>query len=89
MDTRPVELFLDTRELEPCEPMEQALEASAGLTEGQYLHMLHRREPHLLYPILAERNFAWRTNVDSENRVHLYVWRSGDQSAEQRARQAG
>ena len=80
--------FLDVSDLEPCEPMERALQASADLSEGQYLHLLHRREPHLLYPILAERGFCWRTVADSETRFHVYIWRQGDQSAEQHAQNA-
>ncbi len=89
MEAKPNELFLDVRDLEPCEPLEQALSASDKLTPGQYLHMLHRREPHLLYPILAERSYAWRTVADSESSFHIYIWRCGDQSAEQLIKRVG
>ncbi len=89
MSTEAADLFLDVRELEPCEPLERALQSSAELTAGQYLHMLHRREPHLLYPILSERGFLWRTVADSECRFHIYIWRHGDESAQQRAQRAG
>ena len=83
------ERVLDVRGLEPCEPMERALEAIATLAEGEYLHLLHRREPHLLYPILAERGFAWRTVAESDSRFDVYIWRAGDRTAERRANRAG
>jgi len=89
MDSRPGELFLDVRELEPCEPMEQALEACSLLKPGEYIHMLHRQEPHLLYPILAERGFAWRAIAAGESEYHIHIWHKGDVAAEHLARQAG
>ena len=52
---RAVELWLDVSELEPCEPLERTLAALAGLGSGDYLRVLHRREPRLLFPLLERQ----------------------------------
>jgi hypothetical protein len=81
LKTLPVERLLDVRDLEPCEPLERALEATTGLGPGEFLHMLHRREPFLLYPILAKRDFCWQTVRVDEERYDVYVWRIADEVA--------
>lgn len=49
-----MEYCLDVSNLEPCEPLERTLAAVARLEAGDYLRILHRREPHLLYPLLEK-----------------------------------
>ncbi len=55
------ERLLDVSALEPCEPMERALEAVGQLEPGEYLRMIHRQEPHLLYPMLEKLGLVWYT----------------------------
>ncbi|WP_172838775.1 DUF2249 domain-containing protein [Solemya velesiana gill symbiont] len=38
-----MERLLDVSELEPCEPMEQTLQAVDTLEQGEYLRVIHRR----------------------------------------------
>lgn len=45
---------LDVSELEPCEPLERTIEAIKRLKRGDVLRIVHRREPHLLYPLLEK-----------------------------------
>ncbi len=74
---------LDTRELEPPEPLMLATQALGRLVAGQYLHMLHRREPRLLYPELEARHFCQRTVHEAVDLVHVLIWSEGDDVAEQ------
>ncbi len=83
MTTPSVEQLLDVRELEPCEPLERALEECDRLGPGQYLRMLHRREPFLLYPILEQRGFGWHTTCADDESYDIFVWHRDDKVAEQ------
>ena len=57
---------LDARDLEPPEPMQQALAALAVLKPGEQLRMLLHREPFPLYAMLRERGFTF---VDVKPRI--------------------
>ena len=80
---------VDVSDLEPPEPLERVLEAVERLARGDFVRMLHRREPMLLYPILAERDFAWSTRRGTRSEFEVLIWRSGDAAAERAARAAG
>ena len=80
------ERVLDVSGLEPPEPLVQALEAAERLSSGDYLRMLHRREPCLLYPYLDAGGFASETRAGRETAVEVFVWRRGDEAAEAAAR---
>ena len=71
--------------LQPPEPMEQALAAIETLAAGEYLCLLHRREPLLLYPVLEKRGYSYRTELDASAASHapyrIYIWRSADAAA--------
>lgn len=73
---------LDVSDLEPCEPLERTLEAITLLQKGDYLRVLHRREPHLLYPLLEKGGFAWSTRHGRTSHLEILIWRQGDQGAE-------
>ncbi len=72
---------LDVSDLEPCEPLERTLEALATLAPGERLCVLHRREPRLLYPLLAEQGFEWSTREGGEQAFEIRIWRRGDEAA--------
>ncbi|HJX11124.1 MAG TPA: DUF2249 domain-containing protein, partial [Candidatus Binatia bacterium] len=55
------ERVLDVSDLPPPEPLEQVTAALGNLAPGDYLRILHRREPLLLYPWLEEHGFVWST----------------------------
>lgn len=78
-----MEHYLDVSMLEPCEPMEQTLAAIERLTEGDYLKVIHRREPHLIYPMLEQAGFAWRTEPGGPSEFQVFIWRRDDRIAEQ------
>lgn len=73
-----MEHYLDVSMLEPCEPMERILEAIKGLADGDYLLARHRREPHLIYPMLEQAGFAWRTEQAGPSEFQIFIWRRDD-----------
>jgi len=83
-----MERLIDVRELEPCEPLERTLAAVDALAAGDFLHVIHRREPHLLFPLLRERNLAWRLSHSAEGRYDIYIYRSDDTESGNRVREA-
>lgn len=76
-----MQIELDVSMLEPCEPLEQTLEAIKRLNPGDYLHVLHRREPHLLYPLLEKSGYSWRCLSDQPGRYDIFIWRTDDIAA--------
>lgn len=74
----PEDLFLDTRELEPPEPLEQVLEALDRLGPGQRIRMLNRREPYPLYSILAKDGYCHNTRCTETGDFEILIWAGKD-----------
>ncbi len=77
---------LDVQDLEPPEPLERVLAALPGLQPGEYLRMLHRREPLLLYEILEASGYRYAVREGPEAPFEILIWREGDTEAEEAAR---
>lgn len=77
----PDELLLDVSDLEPPEPLELTLEAAEQLKPGQYLRMLHRRTPCILYGNLDDNNFKYFQRKGSTTAVEVFIWRENDAEA--------
>jgi uncharacterized protein (DUF2249 family) len=73
-----MQVDLDVRDLPPCEPMEQILDALKKLGEGDCLCVHHQREPFPLYPLLEKGGFAWRAETHAQGDVWLSIWRADD-----------
>jgi TusA-related sulfurtransferase len=67
--------IIDVRGLEPPQPLENVLEEAARLESGQRLHVIHTREPCLLYPLLAKRGFEHATLASGDELFEFLVWR--------------
>ena len=65
---------LDVRDLEPPEPMQQALAALATLKPGERLRMLLHREPFPLYAMLRERGYTHRTTLLPDDTYEILIW---------------
>ncbi len=76
-----MERYLDVSELEPPEPLEEILSTITTLSRGEYLRVLHRREPFPLYPLLEQQGFCWRTTCNPERMYHIFIWRVLDPGA--------
>ncbi len=75
------EVLLDVSELEPPEPLVQTLDAAEQLQPGQYLRMLHRREPYPLYSNLDESHFRHYTRPGASAAVEVFIWSENDAEA--------
>ena len=81
-----MEHVLDVSELEPCEPLERALASSQALPDGDYLRGIHRREPHVLFPLLEKSGFASYCRQDGAAGYEIFIWRERDLLAEQQVK---
>jgi len=67
---------LDVRGLEPPEPLERILSELDSLQSDEQLDVTHWREPLLLYPILAEKAWQYKTEYDEQARTYLIsIWK--------------
>jgi uncharacterized protein (DUF2249 family) len=83
-----VRIDLDVSELVPCEPLERITEQLRRLETGNWLHVIHRQEPHPLYQLLAQGGFAWHTSPGGPAGYVILIWRKGDTPAEREALKA-
>ncbi len=74
--------YLDASEMEPPEPMDRILELMAEMGPGEHIRMYHRMEPIPLYAILSQAGFRWRTDRDTHEMYHIFIWRASDTRAE-------
>ncbi len=65
--------FLDVRGFSPPEPMLQTLVALETLPPGHTLVQINARVPHFLFPVLAERGFAWEIDESRTDRVLVRI----------------
>ena len=75
------EVLLDGSELEPPEPLVLALEATEQLKTGQYLRMLHRREPCMLFDNLDSSQFSYYQRAGTTSAVEVFIWCNDDDQA--------
>ncbi len=76
------ELLLDVSDLEPPEPLELTLNAAEQLKPGQYIRMLHRREPCLLYSNLEASHFKYLQRKGKTVAIEVFIWCKDDIDAE-------
>lgn len=79
---------LDVSDLAPPEPMERVLAEVERLGAGEYLRVLHRREPWPLFPVLEQRGFAHSMRACATPGFVILVWRAPDAVAAVAARDA-
>ena len=75
------EVLLDVSDLEPPEPLVLTLEAAEQLQPGQYIRMLHRREPCMLYDNLDDTVFRHYQRKGTSSAVEVFIWRINDAEA--------
>ena len=75
------EVLLDVSDLAPPEPLERTLEAADELKPGQFLRMLHRRDPCMLYANLDENGFKYFQRKGLTTAVELFIWSEDDADA--------
>ncbi len=81
VDSNSAEILLDVSDLEPPEPLTLTLEMAEELAPGQYLRMLHRRDPCMLYGNLDDNGFKYFQREGTTTAVELFIWRENDAEA--------
>ena len=66
---------IDVRGLEPPEPLERVLEVVESMAYGDVVRMVHHREPLILFDVLAERGFAYRSKQLGADEWEVRIWR--------------
>lgn len=67
-------LWLDVRGGTPPTPMLRTLTALDTLPPGHVLVQVNSRVPDFLFPVLAERGFAWQVDDSRIDRVLVRIW---------------
>lgn len=67
-------LWLDVRGGTPPTPMLRTLTALDTLPRGHVLVQINSRVPDFLFPVLAERGFAWQVDDSRIDRVLVRIW---------------
>jgi len=83
----PNELLIDVSEYEAPQPFEEVIKLVVNINDGEYIRMLHRKQPLPLYQLLNERGFAYICNKkntkslgDSLNQWEIIIWNKSDTS---------
>ncbi|WP_345987809.1 DUF2249 domain-containing protein [Sulfurimonas sp. HSL1-2] len=66
---------LDVRIFEHPVPLEKAIAAFAALTQGEVLHMIHRKNPLPLFDILGKQGGRYRSYEDENGIWHILIAR--------------
>ncbi len=67
---------LDVQGLEPPQPLERILSELDSLQSDEQLDVTHWREPLLLYPILEQRAWQYKTEYNEKARTYLIsIWK--------------
>ena len=74
-------MHLDSRELDPPEPMVRILAATEAMQGGEVMSALLCREPIFLLPELDKRGHGWRGGFDREGKTYRLLVRIGAGSA--------
>lgn len=67
------EVVCDVSLLEHPEPLEIVSAAARGLKAGEYIKMLHRKEPLMLFPILDSLGLVYRCDRLGEGRFCIFI----------------
>ena len=68
------EQVIDVSTLEPPEPMERIIDTLADMAPGDWLRVLHRRDPTPLYRILRDMGYRWETRHLGPARFEILIW---------------
>jgi len=72
------EIIIDVSELEAPQPFEEVLKRLKGLRPGEYIHMLHRKQPLPLLQILEENGYASIMREGQNRPWEIIIWNKSD-----------
>jgi len=69
-----MERVIDVSKLEPPEPLERILDSLAEMAPGDWLKVLHHREPYPLYGMLRNMGYCWSTIPGEVTSIEILIW---------------
>ena len=68
------EIILDVSELPAPEPFDKIMQALVVLDSDQYLRVVHRKQPLLLYRPLLENGFDFHVQKGRVQAFDIFIW---------------
>lgn len=68
------EIVLDCTMLESPEPLNLVVQNLGNIDELNYIKMIHRMEPMILYGMLNQNGFKYKT-IQKNNQVLIYIFK--------------
>ena len=72
------EVVIDVSELEAPQPFEEVLRQIKRLRPGEYIHMLHRKQPLPLLQLLEENGYVAVMRKGDKRPWEIYIWNTSD-----------
>ena len=74
----PKEQLIDVSELEPPEPFEAVLKLIDKIGAGEYIRMIHRKQPLPLIELLESRGFECAIKQGTKSEWDIIIWHKSD-----------
>ena len=74
----PEEILIDVSELEAPEPFEKVVALVSAMKPGQYIRMLHRKQPLPLIQMLEDNGYACRAIEHQPSDWEILIWNKSD-----------
>lgn len=74
----PAERLIDVSELDAPEPFEAALQLVSQLKKGEYIRMLHRKQPLPLIEILSKQGYECHVKPGHKTQWEIIIWNKND-----------
>jgi len=72
------ELLIDVSDYEAPEPFEAVLKLTSQIKNGEYIRMLHRKQPLPLLQMLQENGYEYRMFPGQQTEWEIIIWHSQD-----------
>ncbi len=72
------EIVVDVSDLEAPQPFEVVLKQLKILGPGEYIHMLHRKQPLPLLQVLEENGYAAVMHKGDSRPWEIFIWNTAD-----------
>ena len=72
------EIVIDVSDLEAPQPFEEILKQLKVLGSGEYIHMLHRKQPLPLLQMLEENGYAAVMRNGDSKPWEIFIWNTAD-----------
>ncbi|MCU7836036.1 MAG: DUF2249 domain-containing protein [gamma proteobacterium symbiont of Taylorina sp.] len=83
LDNTAKELLIDVSEYEAPRPFEEVVKLVSQLKSGEYIRMLHRKEPLPLIQMLQENGYECRMFPGQQVEWEIIIWNSQDISVQE------